>query len=75
MLIEKISDIDPSHNMKINQARLQADGTRLWFVSFATSQIRDGEQQYGYFQNFYEEPKDYDILATYNNFLELIRRG
>ena len=73
--ITDVADIDPNHKMKVNTARRPLDGSRLWFVSFATTPIADGEQQYGYYQNFYKEPNDYDILDTYNNFLELLRRA
>jgi hypothetical protein len=69
-----IEDIDPNHKMKINKARVQADGTQLWFVSFTTSPVRDGEQQFGYYQNYYHTPVEYDILDTYNNFLAALNR-
>lgn len=75
MKVMSIDDISPHHNMKIKKARLQENGVQLWFVSFATTPVADGEQQYGYYQNYYHTPVEYDILDTYNNFLELLRRG
>lgn len=73
--ITDVAEIDANHKMRVNTARRRTDGIRLWFVSFATSPVADGEQQVGYYQNYYKEPNNYDILDTYNNFLELLRRA
>jgi hypothetical protein len=66
----KITEIDQEkYKMRVNMARVADDGSRLWFVSFTTRVA----PKYGYYQNYYREPRKYDILDTYNNFLGLLR--
>jgi hypothetical protein len=66
--------IDSNHKMQINPARVRETGEMIWFVSFASSPVRDGEQQMGYYQQFHRKPNDHDIEVVYKNFLELLKR-